>query len=306
MTEIKTFKIHNVTCRTDYPASSMTDYFRRLKLDRTNLQEHMGIKKVCENFKGMLQNKLHYIAKAIDEYDLNIAIVLGFGFTNDEQDTIDFELVVSDLQGRVLGEIIESSFASHKLEFSITLKQLMEYEDMPLYNILSSIPEKEWYLYCTFFERDKSLDTIKKIESQVHISDLYQPSDYMVDKIKTNFKVDSKIKDFLYGVQNNNLYDFSNINYYESIYLFGFNNEFALCIKNKPVGHIGTVRGNNTWSNDLEHVCNYTKIKEIESDFKKFMIKSLVELKMLNKELLNYYEVMTIKEIFELSKLLSY
>lgn len=306
MTGIKNFKIHNVTCRTNYPASSMTDYFRILKLDRTNLQEHIGIKRVCEKFKEILQNKLHYIAKAIDEYDLNIAIVLGFSFNNDEQDTIDFELVVSDLQGRVLGGIIESSFGSNKLEFTITLKQLMEYEDMPLYNILSSIPKEEWYLYCTFFERDKSLDTIKKIESQVHMSDLYQPSDHMVAKIKNNFKVDSKIKDFLYGVQNDNLYDFSNINYYESIYLFGFNNKFALCIKNKPVGHIGTVRSNNTCSKDLEHLSNYTNIKEIENDFKKFIIKCLVELKILNKELLNHYEVMTIKEIFELSKLLSY
>jgi hypothetical protein len=91
MKEIETFKIHNVACRTNYPASSMTDYFRRLKLDRTNLQEHMGIKHVCEKFKEILQNKLHYIANAIDEYDFNIAIVLGFSFTNDEQDTIDFE-----------------------------------------------------------------------------------------------------------------------------------------------------------------------------------------------------------------------
>lgn len=291
---MKILNINSFNCKTNFPSTSVSHKLRDLGFDANNLSSHKEARLFCDKLKIILQEKLFYISECIDEYELDVEMILGYTFLDlkNIQNIMSFEFVIKNTNGDVLGLINEDSFTPDFTPFTVTINQLLLGDAFPLFQEFANKPSSEWRLICSFFETGKSIGDCNRVASYVDMSEKYEISNYMVEKINNKILLEEKINCFLSGIQKENLYDFKEATF-NSIYYLGAKNYFCMGISFEKRDFCYKFSGS-------------IAINDFILDFKYNMIQVLIETNILNKAIGKEHKDLSIRNIFELSNLLNY
>ena len=83
--------------------------------------------------------------------------------------------------------------------FTVTINQLLLGDAFPLFQEFANKPPSEWRLVCSFFETGNSIGDCNRVPSYIAMSEKYEISNYMVEKINNKILLEEKINCFLSG-----------------------------------------------------------------------------------------------------------
>lgn len=291
---MKFLNINSFNCKTNFPSTFVSHRLRDLGFDANDLSGHQEARLFCDKLKIILQEKLFFISECIGEYELDVEMILGYTFLDlkNTQNIMSFEFVIKNTNGDILGLINEDSFMSDFTPFTVTINQLLLGDSFPLFQEFANKPPSEWRLVCSFFETGNSIGDCNRVPSYIAMSEKYEISNYMVEKINNKILLEEKINCFLSGIQEAGLYDFKEATF-NSIYYLGAESYFCMGIafEKRDFGY--------KFSRNIA-------INNFILDFKYNMVQILIETNILNKSIGKEHKDLSIQNIFELSNLLNY